>query len=211
MDTLEQLRQNVIEGNALGTAALVKQVLGEGMPAERILNEGLIAAMQEVGRLFEQGEYFVPEMLVAACAMKGGLELLRPALAAANVQAIGKVLLGTVQSDLHDIGKNLVAMMMEGAGFEVIDLGVDVPPERFVDAVKTHRPQLVACSALLTTTMPKMKVTMDALEKAGVRSEVKILVGGAPVTSKYAAEIGADAYAPDASSAANKAKALIGR
>jgi 5-methyltetrahydrofolate--homocysteine methyltransferase len=209
MELIDQLRQNVIEGNAPATQELVKQALNTGIPAEQILNEGLIAAMRQVGKLFEEGEYYVPEMLIAARAMKGGLDLLRPALAAANVQAIGKIVVGTVQGDLHDIGKNLVAMMMEGAGFEVIDLGVDVSPEKFVEAVKAHQPQLIGCSALLTTTMPKMKATIDALNAAGVRSNVKVLVGGAPVTSKYASEIGADAFAADASAAANMAKSLL--
>jgi 5-methyltetrahydrofolate--homocysteine methyltransferase len=209
MDLVADIRSNVIEGNAPATLELVKQALTQGIPAERILNEGLIAAMRAVGQLFEDGEYYVPEMLIAARAMKGGLEVLRPALAAAKVQAIGKIVIGTVQGDLHDIGKNLVAMMMEGAGFEVIDLGVDVSPENFVEAVIAYRPQLVGCSALLTTTMPKMKTTIDALERAGIRSRVKVLVGGAPVTARYATEIGADGYAPDASAAANIAKSLL--
>lgn len=209
MDVVTQIRTNVIEGNAPATLELVKQALANGMPAEQILNEGLIAAMAHVGKLFEEGEYYVPEMLIAARAMKGGLELLRPALAAAKVQAIGKIVIGTVQGDLHDIGKNLVAMMMEGAGFEVIDLGVDVTPEKFVEAINAHQPQLVGCSALLTTTMPKMKATINAIERAGIRSQVKVLVGGAPVTARYASEIGADAYAPDASAAASIAKSLL--
>ena len=209
MALLDDLRQNVIEGNAPGAQNLVKQALSEKMPPEKILNEGLISAMAEVGRLFEAGEYFVPEMLVAARAMKGGLGLLRPALAAANVQAIGKVVIGTVQGDLHDIGKNLFAIMLEGAGFEIIDLGSDVTPQKFVDAVNSHQPQLVGMSALLTTTMPKMKTTIEALNAAGVRGKVKVMIGGAPVTDKYAAEIGADLYAPDASSAATRAKAVV--
>lgn len=209
MDVVTQIRTNVIEGNAPATLELVKQALTNGIPAEQILNEGLIAAMAHVGKLFEEGEYYVPEMLIAARAMKGGLELLRPALAAAKVQAIGKIVIGTVQGDLHDIGKNLVAMMMEGAGFEVIDLGVDVTPEKFVEAINAHQPQLVGCSALLTTTMPKMKATINAIERAGIRSRVKVLVGGAPVTARYASEIGADAYAPDASAAASIAKSLL--
>lgn len=209
MDVVTQIRTNVIEGDAPATLELVKQALTNGIPAEQILNEGLIAAMAHVGKLFEEGEYYVPEMLIAARAMKGGLELLRPALAAAKVQAIGKIVIGTVQGDLHDIGKNLVAMMMEGAGFEVIDLGVDVTPEKFVEAINAHQPQLVGCSALLTTTMPKMKATINAIERAGIRSRVKVLVGGAPVTARYASEIGADAYAPDASAAASIAKSLL--
>lgn len=209
MTTLEQIKQNVIDGNAAGTLTMVQQAISDNVPAEQILNEGLIAAMQEVGRQFECGEFYVPEMLIAARAMKGALEILRPALVAANVKAIGKIVIGTVQGDLHDIGKNLVAMMLEGAGFEVIDLGVDVSPEKFVDAVKMHQPNVVGCSALLTTTMPKMKATLDALDAAGLRSRVKVMVGGAPVTAKFANDIGADAFAPDASSAATTAKTLL--
>jgi 5-methyltetrahydrofolate--homocysteine methyltransferase len=209
MSLLDDLRQNVIEGNAPGAQDLVKQALAASLPADQILNEGLIAGMGEVGRLFEAGEFFVPEMLIAARAMKGGLGLLRPHLAAANVQAIGKVVIGTVQGDLHDIGKNLVAMMLEGAGFEVIDLGTDVSPDRFVAAVKEHQPNLVGCSALLTTTMPKMKTTIEALTEAGLRGSVKVMIGGAPVTDKYASDIGADVYAPDASSAATRAKQAV--
>jgi 5-methyltetrahydrofolate--homocysteine methyltransferase len=206
MSTLDDLRQNVIEGNAQAVPPLVRQAMDAGLPPEQILNQGLIAAMGEVGRLFESGEFFVPEMLISARAMKAGLELLRPALAAANVQAIGKVVIGTVQGDLHDIGKHLVGMMLEGAGFEVIDLGTDVPPDKFVAAVKQHQPQLVGLSALLTTTMPKMKATIEALQEAGLRHSVKVMVGGAPVTEKYAGDIGADIYAPDASSAATCAR-----
>jgi 5-methyltetrahydrofolate--homocysteine methyltransferase len=209
MSVLDELRQSVIDGNASSAQDLVKQAMGAGLPPERILNEGLISAMSEVGRLFECGEFFVPEMLIAARAMKGGLELLRPSLAEANVRAIGKVAIGTVQGDLHDIGKNLVAMMLEGAGFQVIDLGVDVSPQKFVDAVKTHQPDLIGCSALLTTTMPKMKATVEALKEAGLRSSVKVMIGGAPVTEKYASEIGADLYAPDASSAATRARQVM--
>lgn len=209
MSTLESLKQNVIDGNSRDVTTLVKQALTEGIPAEQILNVGLIAGMSEVGKLFECGEYFVPEMLVAARAMKSGLEILRPALVAANVQAIGKIVLGTVKGDLHDIGKNLVAMMMEGAGFEVIDLGVDVPPDKFVAAVREHHPHLLGLSALLTTTMPVMKVTLDALKEAGLRDQVKVLIGGAPVSDKFAHDIGADVFAPDAATAASCAKAIM--
>lgn len=207
MSTLSDLKQNVVEGDAPGVQRLVQQALAESLPAERVLNEGLIAAMAEVGRLFGAGEYYVPEMLAAARAMKGGLELLRPAMAAGNVRSIGKIVVGTVEGNLHDIGKNLVAMMLEGAGFEVIDLGVDVDPPKFVDAVSSYKPDLVGLSALLTTTMPKMKDTLEALETAGLRDRVKVMVGGAPVTNKYATEIGADAYAPDAS--ANTARTML--
>ena len=209
MSTLDDLKQNVIDGNATSVPELVKQAMSEGVPPEKILNQGLISGMAEVGRLFEEGEFFVPEMLIAARAMKAGLALLRPHLAAANVKAVGKVVLGTVQGDLHDIGKNLVGMMLEGAGFEVVDLGTDVSPDKFVAAVKEHKPDLIGCSALLTTTMPKMKTTIQALTEAGLRGSVKVMIGGAPVTEKYAAEIGADLYAPDASSAANRAKQAV--
>ena len=209
MDLLKSIQTAVLNGDAPTTQTLVKQAMSDGMPAERILNEGLIAAMHQVGKLFEAGEYYVPEMLVAARAMKGGLELIRPALAAANVKAIGKIVVGTVQGDLHDIGKNLVAMMMEGAGFQVIDLGVDVSPEKFVEAVKSEKPDLIGLSALLTTTMPMMKATVDALGVAGERNHVKVIVGGAPVTNKYASDIGADAFASDASSAASIGKSLL--
>ena len=209
MNILDNLRASVIEGDAAQAPALVKQAMDAGLPPEQILNEGLISAMAQVGKLFEEGEFFVPEMLIAARAMKAGLGLLRPSLAAANVKAVGKVVIGTVQGDLHDIGKNLVAMMLEGAGFEIVDLGTDVSPQKFVDAVRQHQPQLVGLSALLTTTMPKMKDTVEALKEAGLRDRVKVMIGGAPVTDKYAGDIGADLYAPDASSAATRAKQLI--
>ncbi len=209
MSILNDLRQNVIDGNADEVEGLVKQAMSEGLPPEKILREGLISAMAEVGRLFEASEFFVPEMLIAAHAMKTGLDLLRPQLAAANIQAIGKVVIGTVQGDLHDIGKNLVGMMLEGAGFEIIDLGTDVSPQKFVDAVKEHQPDFVGCSALLTTTMPKMKTTIEALKEAGLRDRVKVMVGGAPVTETYAAEIGADIYAADAPSAATRARQAL--
>ena len=206
MSLLDDLRHNVIEGNADEAVDLVAQAIEQGLPPGRILNEGLIAAMAEVGQLFERGEFYVPEMLIAARAMESGLERLQPRLAEADVRAIGKVVLGTVQGDVHDIGKNLVGMMLKGAGFEVIDLGVDVSPQKFVDAVKEHQPDLVGCSALLTTTMPNMKAVIEALRTAGVRHHLKVMVGGAPLTEAYAAEIDADIYAPDAASAATRAK-----
>ena len=208
-DTLKIIYDGVINGDQDAVKSGVQAALDAGGNPATILNQGMISAMTEVGRLFEAGEYYVPEMLIAARAMKRGLELLRPALIAANVQAIGKIVVGTVQGDLHDIGKNLVAMMLEGAGFEVIDLGVDVPPAKFVEAVKTHKPQFIGMSALLTTTMPNMKATVDALNAAGVRSDVQVMVGGAPVTEKYAREIGADLFSPDASSAARIAKQAL--
>lgn len=208
-EQLQTIYAGVINGEQKTVTAAVQVALDAGIDPATILNQSMIAAMGEVGRLFEAGEYFVPEMLIAARAMKSGLELLRPALTAANVQAIGKIVIGTVQGDLHDIGKNLVAMMLEGAGFDVIDLGVDVPPEKFVDAVKQHKPHLVGLSALLTTTMPKMQMTIDALNEAGLRGDVKVMIGGAPVTEQYARKIGADIFSPDASAAARRAKEAV--
>ena len=209
MAILDDLRTCVIDGDMNQTQKLVQEAIAENIPAEHILKEGLISAMAEVGRLFESGEYFMPEMLIAARAMKSGLTLLRPHLIAANVHAVGKVVIGTAQGDIHDIGKNLVGMMLEGAGFEVIDLGVDVPPEKYVQAVRDHHPDLVACSALLTTTMLRMKEMITALDEAGLRGQVKVMVGGAPITESYAREIGADLFAPDAASAASRAKELL--
>ena len=205
MNLLEDLRKSVIEGDLNATQGLVHKALVENIPPEKILTDGLISAMSEVGRMFEAGEFYVPEMLISARAMKGGLAILRPQLAAANIQAVGRVIIGTVQGDLHDIGKNLVGMMLEGAGFEVIDLGVDVSPEKYVRAVKEHQPDLVGCSALLTTTMPRMQDILQALQAAGLRDKVKVMIGGAPVTEQYARDIGADIFAPDAASAAQRA------
>jgi 5-methyltetrahydrofolate--homocysteine methyltransferase len=209
MSVLADLRQSVIDGDMNKAQELVQKSLAEKKPPEQILRDGLISAMEEVGRRFECGEFYVPEMLISARAMKSGLALLRPYLIAANVQAIGKVIIGTVQGDMHDIGKNLVGMMLEGAGFEVIDLGADVSSDKYIAAVKEYRPDLVACSALLTTTMPGMENVIRMLNEAGLRNQVKVLIGGAPVTDKYATEIGADGYAPDAGSAASLAKQLI--
>ncbi len=210
MDAIEAIYNAVLNGDAPGAKAGVEAALAANIPAEKILKDGLIAAMAEVGRLFEANEYFVPEMLVSARAMQAGLSLLKPHLAEAGAQPAGKFIIGTVKGDLHDIGKNLVAMMMEGAGFEVIDLGTDVSPEAFVRAVQEHKAQLMGMSALLTTTMPSMSTTIKALEEAGVRDKVKVMVGGAPVTDAFAKQIGADGFAPDASSAVRKAKALLG-
>jgi 5-methyltetrahydrofolate--homocysteine methyltransferase len=211
MRIIDALRQSVIDGDMNTTQQLVQNALDEKMSPELILKDGLISAMTEVGRRFECAEFYVPEMLISARAMKSGLALLRPHLIAANVQAVGKVVIGTVQGDLHDIGKNLVAMMLEGAGLEVVDLGADVSPDKFKDAVKEHQPDLVACSALLTTTMPRMKEVILLLREAGLREGVLVVIGGAPVTDMYAAEIGADGYAPDAASAASLAKELINK
>jgi 5-methyltetrahydrofolate--homocysteine methyltransferase len=199
----------ILDGNEAATEVELKAALEAGVSAADILNEGCIPAMTEVGRLFEEGEKYVPEMLISALAMKAGLTILRPYLVDAGVEPVGKVVLGTVKGDLHDIGKNLVGMMLEGVGFEVIDLGVDVPPGGFVEAIKAHRPGFVGLSALLTTTMPVMKATIEALQEAGLRDQVAVMVGGAPVTQSFAEEIGADLYAPDAPAAASRAKALL--
>ena len=208
MSALDTIYEAVLEGNAKAAQAGVQAALAAGVPAETILKEGLIAAIAEVGRLFEENEYFVPEMLVAARAMQSGLALLKPHLAAAGSVSAGKVVVGTVKGDLHDIGKNLVAMMLEGAGFEIIDLGTDVTPEKFVQAIVDHHPQVIAMSALLTTTMPSMGNTVKALQEASVREQVKVMVGGAPVTDEFARKIGADGYSPDASSAVRLARSL---
>lgn len=210
MSHLEAIYNAVLEGNALGAQAGVKAALAADVAADVILKEGLIAAMGEVGRLFEENEYFVPEMLVSARAMQAGLSLLKPYLAGAGAAPAGKVVIGTVKGDLHDIGKNLVSMMLEGAGFEVIDLGTDVSSDKFVKAVTEHKPQIVGMSALLTTTMPAMGTTVKALQEAGLRDQVKVMIGGAPVTDGFAKQIGADGYAPDASAAVRLAKALTG-
>jgi len=205
---LKAIYQNVIDGQAPETEAGVKAALEAGIPAQAILNQSLIAAMSEVGRRFENGEFFVPEMLIAARAMQAGMKLLKPRLAAAEVKSAGKVAIGTVKGDLHDIGKNLVAMMLEGTGFEVRDLGVDAPPEVFVKAARDGA-QVIGMSALLTTTIGRMEETVEALRAAGLREKVKVLIGGAPVTQDFANRIGADAFAPDASSAARIARQLV--
>lgn len=207
---LEEIREGIMDGDMQLVQDKVNEALETGVEAPVILRQGLIPAMAEVGRLFEAGEYFVPEVLIAARAMKAGLTILKPKLIEADVEPVGTVAAGTVKGDLHDIGKNLVCMMLEGAGFEIMDLGTDVSPESFVDAVKNEGVDLVAMSALLTTTMPNMKTTLDALQEAGVRDKVRVMVGGAPVTQAYADEIGADGYAADASRAATLAKQLVG-
>ncbi|OGO10629.1 MAG: methyltransferase [Chloroflexi bacterium RBG_13_66_10] len=206
---LQPLYDAILHGRLEAAREEAQAALQAGVAPDRILREGLIEAMTETGRLFEAGEFYVPEMLVAARAMKGCLALLRPALVASDVQPAGRIVIGTVSGDLHDIGKNLVSMMLEGAGFEVLDLGVDVPPQRFLEAVQQDRPDILAMSALLTTTMAQMAKTVDALAAAGIRGKAKVIVGGAPVTEGFAAKIGADGYAPDASRAATLAKHLI--
>ena len=209
-NVLEVIREGILEGDMHLVQDKVTAALAAGINPGEVLNKGLIEAMAEVGKLFEEGEYFVPEMLIAARAMKAGLAILKPRLVDEDIKPIGKVAAGTVKGDLHDIGKNLVCMMLEGAGFEILDLGTDVSPDQFVDSVKNQGVGVIAMSALLTTTMPNMKNTLEALEEAGIRDSVKVMVGGAPVTQAYADEVGADGYAPDASRAASLAKELLG-
>ncbi len=208
-EVLKGLFEATVRGDREAVHAKVIEALDARHEPADILNEGLIAAMSEVGARFERAEFYVPEMLIAARAMQVGLAVLKPHLVAADVETAGTVITGTVKGDLHDIGKNLVAMMLEGAGFEILDLGTDVPPERFVEAVRDNSAELVAMSALLTTTMPNMGLTIQALRDAGIRDKVKIMVGGAPLTNGYARQIGADGYAPDASKAVHLAKTLL--
>ncbi len=209
METLASLVESLVEGQDKQVAQLTQQGVQEGLPPLEILNEGLIAGMDVVGQNFKEGEIYVPDVLIAARAMRAGMDILRPLLAESDVPSIGKVILGTIQGDLHDIGKNLVGIMMEGAGFEVINLGADVSADKFVAAVKEHRPKIVGMSALLTVTMVGMKSVLDSIESQGLRQNVIALVGGAPVTQKFADEIGADGYAHDAVSAVSKAKELL--
>ncbi len=208
-EKLSALYDAILDGNVAGAKDGIQSALDAGLEPGTILAEGMIAAMKEVGQRFEEGDYFVPEMLIAARAMQAGLGLLKPHLVQGDVKSAGKVAIGTVKGDLHDIGKNLVALMLEGAGFEVVDLGVDVPPEKFVEAIASSGVDIVAFSALLTTTMPNMKATIDAIEQAGYRNKVKIIIGGAPVTQNYANQIGADGYSADASRAVSLAQSLL--
>lgn len=208
MDIYEEIADNVIRGQATAVEELVKNAIGEGLPVEDILTKGLIGGMGVVGARFKKNEVYVPEVLIAARAMKAGMAHLKPLLAESGVEPLGTVLIGTVKGDLHDIGKNLVAMMLEGAGFNVIDAGIDVSAETFIELVKDHGPQLVGLSALLTTTMPAMESVIKAMKDAGLG--VTTMIGGAPVTQKYADEISADGYAADAASAVDTAKELLG-
>ncbi len=210
MADFAKLYDAVVEGDAPATLALTKQALAEGMSPEELVAKYMIPAMDEVGKRFEAEDYFVPELLLSGRAMKGALEVLRPLLAASGAKPAGKVVIGTVKGDLHDIGKNLVAAMLEGAGFEVTDLGTDVSPEKFVEAVNTKDANIVCLSALLTVTMPAMKTTLEALRSAGVRDKVKVMIGGAPVTDQYCREIGADSYSENASAAVASARSLVG-
>jgi 5-methyltetrahydrofolate--homocysteine methyltransferase len=209
-ELLQEIASNLYEGEDELVADLVQQALDQKMKPEDILAGGLVAGMDQVGKDFKAGDLYVPEVLIAARAMHAGMDVLRPFLADSDASSAGKLIIGTVKGDLHDIGKNLVKMMVEGAGFETVDLGTDIEPAGFVAAVKEHKPDLLGMSALLTTTMVNMKATIEALEEAGVRNSVKIMVGGAPVTKKFAEQIGADAYAPDAASAVDMARELVG-
>jgi len=207
---LKPLFDAVLTGDAKATRSLTEQALAAGSDPLELVNEFMVPAMDEVGRRFECSEYFVPELLLSARAMKAALELIRPLLVKSGAQPVARVVIGTVKGDLHDIGKNLVAAMFEGGGFEVFDLGVNVPPEKFVETVKMRDAHLVAMSALLTTTMPGMRATIEAFKQAGLRDRVKILIGGAPITQKYADEIGADAYGESAPMAVALARKCLG-
>ena len=209
MPDLKELYEAVVSGNAKATQAITQQALADGVDPLKLVNEYMVPAMDEVGRRFEANEYFVPELLISARAMKAALELIRPLLTARGDQPLGRVAIGTVKGDLHDIGKNLVGSLLEGGGFEVIDLGVNVTPEKFIATVNEKKANIIAMSALLTTTMPAMKTTIDALKQAGVRNKVKVLIGGAPITQKYADEIGADGYSENAVGAVALAKKAV--
>ena len=210
-EILQGLYDETLVGNGPAVLELTDQALTQGMEPQSLLFDALIPSLEEVGARFERGDFFVPEMLIAGRAMAGAMEVLRPLLAETGVATIGKFVMGTVKGDVHDIGKNLVNIMLEGAGFEVIDLGVQVAPEKFVDAIIEHQPDIVGFSAFLTTTMPMFKANMNALQKAGIRDNVAVMVGGAPVTQEYADAVGADGYAADASATVKKAKELIQR
>lgn len=209
MTIFEKIANEVQKGNSETVEALVKEALSPGTPAEKILNEGLVEGMNVVSEKFKNNECFIPEVLVSAKAMNIGLEILKPHLAEANVKSLGKVVVGTIQGDLHDIGKNIVAMLLQGAGFEVVDLGADIPIDRFVEFAKNEEADIVGISALLTTTMTNMKAVIEGLKDAGLRGDVKVLIGGAPVTQAYADQIEADGYAPDAASGVDVARKLM--
>jgi corrinoid protein of di/trimethylamine methyltransferase len=209
MPDLKQLYEAVVNGDAKASLAITQQALAEGIDPLTLVNEHMVPAMDEVGRRFEANEYFVPELLISARAMKAALDIIRPLLIARGDKPAGRVAIGTVKGDLHDIGKNLVASLLEGGGFEVIDLGVNVSPAQFIATVKEKQANIIAMSALLTTTMPAMRTTIDELKKAGVREQVKVLIGGAPITQKYADEIGADGYSENAVGAVALAKKAV--
>jgi 5-methyltetrahydrofolate--homocysteine methyltransferase len=206
---MKPLRDLVIQGRNQEAAERVEQLLDRGATPDALMKEAMIAAMDVVGEQFQKGEIYLPEMLMAARAMKAGMAVLKPRIVPGQLTAVGRVVLGTVRGDMHDIGKNLVSMGLEGAGFEVIDLGIDVSPERFVDAVREHEPQVVGLSALLTTTMLSMQDTLQALADAGLRDRVRVMIGGAPVTREYADEIGADFYGPDSTAGKDFARQVV--
>lgn len=208
-DLLDDIFDHTLNGEAEPVVALTQEALALGMDPLTILYDALIPSLEEVGRLFEGGTFFVPEMLVAAKAMQGAMGILKPLIAESGARPVGAFVMGTVKGDIHDIGKDLCNIMLEGAGFQVIDLGVNVPPDVFVDAVRKHQPQFVGMSAFLTTTIPMFKPTMEALAAAGLRDGVKVFVGGAPVTPEYASRIGADGYAPNASALVRACKAML--
>lgn len=209
MPTIQTLYDAILNGNAKAAKEITQTSLAAGANPQALVDDTMIPAMNEVGRRYEANEYFVPELLIAARAMKASLELIRPLLSARGAEPVGRVVIGTVQGDLHDIGKNLVGAMLEGAGFEVIDLGVDVSPEKFMNAAKEKNATLIALSALLTTTMHSMKAVMEKLKESGMRGNVKVMIGGAPVTQKYADEIGADGYSSNANAAVALARKLV--
>lgn len=209
MTDLKKLYDAVLNGDSKAAVAITKEAIAEKVDPMELVSHHMIPAMDEVGRRFECSEYFVPELLLSARAMKNALELIRPLLVASGAQPVGRVVIGTVKGDLHDIGKNLVASMLEGSGFEVKDLGTDVAPEKFVNAVQEAKAQVLCLSALLTVTMPSMKTTIAALENAGIRNQVKVLVGGAPVTAQYAKQIGADGFGENANSAVTLARKMV--
>jgi len=211
MCNLDELAEALINGNADKVKELTQAALRSGIQPLDIINKGLIVGMDEVGRCFKANEFYIPEVLIAARAMHAGMDIVKPLLSEGAMESRGVVVMGTVKGDLHDIGKNLVSMMLEGAGFEVIDLGIDAHPARFVAAIKEHEPDVIGMSALLTTTMRAMETTLEALAEAGLRDKVKVIIGGAPVTQKYADEIGADGYASDASTAVDVTRALLER
>ena len=211
MAEYQALYDAILNGDEALAVQITNEALARGADPSELITRGMIPAMDEVGRLFEAQEFYVPELLLAGRAMKASLEPLRPLLAASGAQPTGRVVLGTVKGDLHDIGKNLVGSMLEGAGFEVHDIGIDVPPAKFVDAVRSHTPHILALSALLTVTMPEMKKVIEALIQSGIRGQVKVLIGGAPVTRQFADQIGADGYGDNASSAVTVARSLLGQ
>ena len=209
MSILQEIAENLMKGKAPAVKELVTKALDDGIEPAEVLGEGLIAGMNVIGARFKKNEVYVPEVLIAARAMHAGMDILKPKLIAAGVEPIGKVVIGTVKGDLHDIGKNLVCMMLEGAGFEVLDIGIDCSPDKFIETAKDKDAKIIAMSALLTTTMPSMKGVIEELDKAGLKGIIKTMIGGAPVTQNYADEIGADGYSPDAASAVDLAKTFL--